>query len=83
MFGPSMSSTRIADAHRAEHTGHTTRIHQIQLDRTDPAAPVPSLTHRLMTVRRLAADRLTDIGHAAKAAYQRPAITHSTSGQPR
>jgi hypothetical protein len=83
MFGPTMSSTRIADAHRAEHTGHTARIHQIQLDRTDPAAPVPTLTHRLMTVRRLAADRLTDIGHAAKAAYQRPAITHSTGSQSR
>jgi hypothetical protein len=75
-----MTSTRIADAHRVEHTGHTARIHQIQLDRTDP---VPTLTHRLMTVRRLAAERLADIGHAAQGVYQRPAISHSASGQPR
>jgi hypothetical protein len=78
-----MTSTRIADAHRVEHTGHTARIHQIQLERTDPSGPVPTLTHRLMTVRRLAADRLADIGHAAQGVYQRPAVSHSAGGQPR
>lgn len=83
MLAPSLSSTRMAEAHRAEHTG---RIHQIRQDRLDPTAPVPTLTHRLMTVRRLATDRLADLGHAARAAAHRTSHatgSHSTAGQAR
>lgn len=86
MLAPSLSSTRMAEAHRAEHTGHSARIHQIQQDRFDPTAPVPTLTHRLMTVRRLAADRLADLGHAARAAAHGTSHatgSHSTAGQAR
>jgi hypothetical protein len=84
MLAPSLSSTRMAEAHRAEHTGH--RIHQIQQDRLDPTAAVPTLTHRLMTVRRLAADRLADLGHAARAAAHHASHatgSHSTAAKAR
>lgn len=75
MLAPSLSSTRVAEAHRAEHTA---RIREIRADRLDPTAPVPTLSYRLMTVRRLAAERLADLGHAARTVTHRPASATAT-----
>lgn len=87
MLAPSLSSTRLAEAHRAEHTGrhnsHSARIHEIQRERLDPATPVSTLANRLLTVRRLASERLTDLGHAARLAghRRRPiAAPHAAAG---
>ena len=83
MLAPSLSSTRLAEAHRAEHTAHSARIHEIRHDRLDPTAPVTTLAHRLMTVRRLAAERLADIGDVARSATHRHGPAAQSSGHSR
>ncbi len=61
MFGPSLSTTHMANARHAERLDHAARIHQVQDERRHGESPISAATYRLMTVRRLAAAKVAAI----------------------
>ncbi len=65
MLGPSLSSTHLANARHAEHLDHAQRIHRVQQERASGASPVSTIAQRVMTVKRLAAERLAGFVHPA------------------
>lgn len=54
MFGPSLSTTHMANARHAERLDHAARIHRVQDERRHSESPISAATYRLMTIRRLA-----------------------------
>jgi hypothetical protein len=55
MLGPNHATVHMANTAYEERASHAARIHQIQRERREDQSPVTSETHRLFTVRRLAA----------------------------